>query len=545
MNYSSLHLRSILILFSVLFFFRCTTNTPVVETKSKTNSPEELYGQLFVDVQTRAHIFEDSKIFVDCIPLYDADVIVANYSKLENKTNASIIAFVKAHFKMPETTIGYITDSSSIKTHITKLWDVLQRPADKKQEGSLIGLPYPYIVPGGRFREVYYWDSYFTMLGLQADRKVEAMQHMVDNFSFLIDTLGFIPNGNRTYYTSRSQPPFYAMMIALLAEEKGDRVYHEYLPYLEKEYAFWMDGAEKLTPESNTYRRVVRMPGGEILNRYWDDQDTPRPESFREDSKTAAEAVWISREYKKEEVYRNIRAAAESGWDFSSRWLVEGNVNHFPLFTIHTTEILPIDLNTLLYNLEKTIAKGYELKGERAKSNVYKTKSLAREKAIQKYFWNETAGFFMDVDFKKQGQTNCFSIAGMYPLFFSIATEKQADKVALMIQEKFLKQGGVVSTLHESTQQWDSPNGWAPLQWITIIGLRNYKQQVLANEIKKRWMKLNERVYKSSFKLVEKYNVIDISLGGGGGEYPNQDGFGWTNGVYQKLAKEKIKLLNN
>ncbi len=541
MNYTSVCLRSILILFSILFFLGCTTNTPVVVTEAKTDSPEQLYGQLFVDVQTRAHIFKDSKIFVDCIPLYDAEVIVSNYSKLENKTNESIVAFIKAHFKIPSEDVDYVTDSSPIKTHITKLWDVLQRPADKHQQGSLIGLPHPYIVPGGRFREVYYWDSYFIMLGLQVDRKVEAMQQMVDNFSFLIDTLGFIPNGNRTYYTSRSQPPFYAGMIALLAEEKGDRVYHEYLPYLEKEYVFWMDGSEKLTAESNAYRRVVRMPDGEILNRYWDDQDTPRPESFREDSKTAAEAVWISRDYKKADVYRNIRAAAESGWDFSSRWLIEGNVNHFPLYTIHTTDILPIDLNCLLYNLEKTIAKGYELKGEQSKSNAYKKKSEARLNAIQKYFWNEAAGFFMDVDFRKQGQTNCFSIAGMYPLFFSIATQKQAERAAQMIQDQFLKSGGVVATLHESTQQWDSPNGWAPLQWITISGLRNYKQHVLAKEVKKRWMKLNERVYSTTFKLLEKYNVIDAALTGGGGEYPNQDGFGWTNGVYQKLAKEKIK----
>ena len=126
----------------------------------------------------------------------------------------------------------------------------------------------------------------------------------------------------------------------------------------------------------------------------------------------------------------------------------------------------------------------------------------------------------------------------MYPLFLGLADSTQAGLAARNIRALFLKPGGLVATLHPTSQQWDSPNGWAPLQWIAIQGLRNYGFDTLANEIKKRWLGLNEKVYGNTYKMVEKYNVVDLSLEGGGGEYPNQDGFGWTNGVYQKLKKE-------
>ena len=176
---------------------------------------------------------------------------------------------------------------------------------------SLVPLPHRYVVPVGRFREIYYWDSYFTMLGLEQSGRHDLVVDMVQNFAWLIDTFGHVPNGNRSYYLSRSQPPFFAAMVELLAERDGERVYATYLPQLAREYAFWMDGVARLAPGS-AYRRVVRLKDGTILNRYWDDRETPREESYREDIETARTSTRPAHE-----VYRNLRAAAESGWDFS------------------------------------------------------------------------------------------------------------------------------------------------------------------------------------------------------------------------------------
>ncbi|RYE30021.1 MAG: response regulator, partial [Sphingobacteriales bacterium] len=239
--------------------------------------------------------------------------------------------------------------TKSVEEHIRCLWDVLTRQPVPASSGSLLFLPHAYVVPGDRFREVYYWDSFFTMLGLQVHGRWDLIQNMIDNFSYLIDTIGFIPNGNRTYYLSRAHPPFYSLMIKLLEEKKGIGTLEKYKVRLQKEYDFWMDGANNLSESTDAIRRVVRMPDGSILNRYWDDSTKPRPESYEEDVEL------VHTLYEDEIKYRHIRAAAESGWDFSSRWFEDGK----SMSTIDTTNIIPIDLNTLLYHHELVLADVY------------------------------------------------------------------------------------------------------------------------------------------------------------------------------------------
>ena len=224
------------------------------------------------------------------------------------------------NFEIPQAVAAnYKSDTSEdVVTHIKKLWAVLKRNPDKEVEGSsLLPLPNPYIVPGGRFREVYYWDSYFTMLGLKESGEIKMIQDMVSNFAYLIETYGHIPNGNRTYYLGRSQPPFFSCMVELLAGIQGDSIYQQFLPAMEKEYAFWMDGADKLKA-GDAYRRVVRLKNGDLLNRYWDDSMVPRQESWREDYLTAEKSG-----RNKIEMYKHLRAGAESGIDFSSRWFTD------------------------------------------------------------------------------------------------------------------------------------------------------------------------------------------------------------------------------
>lgn len=491
----------------------------------------ESLGPLYEAVQVSG-VFEDSKFFVDAIPLLPVTELLKLYQLQKNEPGFDLKAFVSAHFKLPvETSSAYSSAQKSLDKHLQDLWEELQRQPSK-QEGSLIPLPYRYIVPGGRFREIYYWDTYFTMLGLQVSGKKELIESMVNNFAYLIDTFGFIPNGNRTYYLSRSQPPFFAMMVQLLSEVKSADILLKYHQQLEKEYAFWMNGEEALSAGKTSVKHLVKMPDGKVLNRYWDEQATPRPEAFAEDLHLAGTVSHKITD--KEILYRDIRAAASSGWDFSSRWFADKQ----EMKTIQTTSVVPVDLNCLLIFLEKMLLNNYTALNDLNAATHLTKKIQERQDAIQQYCWNETTGCYFDYNIVTQQQEIHFNLATAFPLFFEIASSKQADSVAALIKEKFLFPGGLVTTLYATGQQWDAPNGWAPLQWITYKGLKNYGFDELAGTIKKNWLSNCEKVYAATGKMMEKYNVMDTSAAAGGGEYQNQDGFGWTNGVYLKMSAE-------
>ncbi|GAB3173849.1 alpha,alpha-trehalase TreF [Telluribacter humicola] len=521
--------------YSILALFGLVL-APTVTPGQNRIPPDELYGPLFKDVQM-SRIFPDSKTFPDCIPLYDAAEILDKYGRAKGEPGFNLAKFVSENFSLPKTLTTNYESNEQLTTaaHIQQLWPVLTRtPDDQNAGGSLLPLPKAYIVPGGRFREIYYWDSYFTMLGLRESGRDDLIESMIDNFAFLIDTYGHIPNGNRSYYLSRSQPPFFSLMVRLYSEMKGPDVLKRYLPQMQKEYDFWMQGADSLTRPYTAHRRVVKLPDGVVLNRYWDDRTVPRAEAYREDVELAHQAQ-TKTGATPEAVYRNIRAAAESGWDFSSRWFRDGKT----FATIQTTEILPVDLNCLMYHLEETLAEAYQLDAQAELSAQYRQKTEARKNAIQKYFWSATRSYYMDYDFVAQQYTTVYSLAGTYPLFFKIADSRQAREVGKHIRLEFLKSGGVLTTLNRTGQQWDAPNGWAPLQWITYRGLRNYNNNGTAYPLRENWLALVEKVFKNTGKMMEKYNVSDTNLEAGGGEYPNQDGFGWTNGVYLRMKSSK------
>jgi len=518
-------------------------------------TPDQIYGQLFIDVQLQ-QVFPDGKTFVDCTPKRKVADIMYDYGMMKGP-NMDLKKFVEDNFNLPPavTQLNYIQQEKDISMHIKNLWSVLRRDADvsPRWEGksgngnSLLALPYPYVVPGGRFREVYYWDSYFTMLGLNASGDTAMIENMVKNFDYLIYTFGHIPNGNRTYYLSRSQPPFFCMMVQLLASLKGKAVLKKYLPSMLKEYEYWMNGASDLK-KGEAAKYAVRMADGSILNRYWDENNTPRQESYKEDTETGeAAAMELAMrikvaspeklqeilDKKRSDTYRELRAAACSGWDFSSRWLADPA----KIASIQTTAIVPVDLNCLLYSLETTIAEAYRQTPKMKISILFKDKAAKRKAAILKYCWNQEKEFFVDYNFVALQQSECITAAGVFPLFIKIANSKQALSVAKTVQASLLKEGGIASTVNTTGQQWDAPNGWAPLQWIAVMGLKNYGNNQLAGIIAKRWMALNEKVYAATGKLMEKYNVEDLTKEAGGGEYPSQDGFGWTNGVYLALKK--------
>lgn len=499
-------------------------------------SPDEVLGELFAEIQEQ-RVYNDGKTFVDLIPRSKMKQIKKEYILEKDDPNFDLREFANKHFYAMESGNGEYHSNAehTPREHIQELWNVLERK-NRRDRGSLIALPYKYIVPGGRFTEQYYWDSYFTMVGLAADGRWDMIQNMLKNCTYMIRKFGFIPTANRTYYLSRSHPPYFSHMVKLYAKHGNRKLTMlEYLPYLLREYRFWIKGRRTLGSEDdiNALRRVVRMPDGSFLARYFDNKTTPRPEMMGDDVETAKE----SGQTNLEKLYLDLRAGAESGWDFSSRWFSDPK----EIATIHTTDIIAIDLNCLLYHLESTIAEAYQLMYQPLLARKFRKFAERRKIAISKYLWDDKEQFFVDYDYVKGESTGCLSLAGVYPLFVKLASPEQAKAVAMRLEKDFLKDGGLTMTLTDNGQQWDAPNGWAPLHWVVIQGLREYGHYELADRIKKAWTKTCVDVYERQGKMVEKYNVVQPDKLGGGGEYVLQDGFGWTNGVLTALLAEDEK----
>lgn len=489
--------------------------------------PDVRLGPLYHAVQS-AKFFPDQKTFADAVPKFNPASILADWQMQKNQRNFDLRRFVDSNFTLPAKGEAYVPPANqSLREHIDGLWPVLTRTTDKvNQYDSLLPLPKPYVVPGGRFREVYYWDSYFTMLGLAESGHWDRVRDMVDNFAHELDVYGHIPNGNRSYYLSRSQPPFFSLMVNLLAQHEGESVYSKYLPQLQKEYKYWMADAQSVASGSAS-KRVVKLKDGTVLNRYWDARNVPRTESYMDDIATAEKAT----QRNKADLYRDLRSGAASGWDFSSRWFDDPK----NLSTIRTTEIVPVDLNALLFHLEKTLAHASKVALNDEESQRYEALAKKRQAAINRYLWNEKGGWYADYDWKRNSVRTQLTAAALFPLYMKAATDDRAAKTADAVEKQLLKAGGLVTTTVHNGQQWDAPNGWAPLQWVAVEGLNNYGKQTLAKEIGIRFLDNVQATYDREHKLVEKYVVEGNLGGGGGGEYPLQDGFGWTNGVTLKL----------
>ncbi|WP_294392881.1 alpha,alpha-trehalase TreF [uncultured Sphingomonas sp.] len=486
------------------------------------STPADEYGDLFRAVQT-ARIFADGKTFADAEPRRSVAAIMADYRAQAPSDPIALKRFVLANFVVrgePGTA------APDVRAHVRALWPQLVRmPAQKVAGGSAVPLPRPYVVPGGRFQEIYYWDSYFTMLGLKADGRSDLVEAMIDDFTSLIERYGHIPNGTRTYYLSRSQPPFYALMLDL-SDNMDPAVARSRLAALRAEHDFWMKGRICVDRARLACLRVVRMPDGTLLNRYFDDRDTPRDESYAEDAATAREAA----PRPAADTQRDLRAGAESGWDFSSRWLRDPR----SLASIRTTEIVPVDLNSLLWAMERRIAQRCGDIGDTACVHSFATMARRRKAAIGRYLWQPRLGRYADWSLRDHRPTPVLSAATLYPLFVGLSAPGQVRQVADTVRGQLLASGGLRTTTLRTGQQWDAPNGWAPLQWIAVEGLRRHGQFPLAKEIAARWLTTVTDTYRETGKMLEKYDVEE-NKPGGGGEYPLQDGFGWTNGVTSAL----------
>ncbi|MFM5885396.1 MAG: alpha,alpha-trehalase TreF [Novosphingobium sp.] len=491
-------------------------------------TPAEIYGPLLARVQ-ESGILSDSKAFVDAVPMRPIGDIMADFARLAGDDQA-LLRFVLANFVLPKPVGAAVPDQPALplRDHIRSMWAELARePEAGLSNSSAIAIGHRHVVPGGRFREIYYWDSFFTLLGLVRDKESVLANGIVDAMTDLIEQHGHVPNGSRTYYVGRSQPPVFHMMVGLLGDQRP-AVIARRLAAMKREHAWWMADEDTVEPGSEK-SHVARLADGSLLNRYWDPRATPRDESWREDVETARASSRSAAE-----VFRDLRAGAESGWDFSSRWLGDGS-----LASIRTTAIAPVDLNAFLFGLESAIAASGD-----GDARHFVERAARRREAMARHLWNHAGGYFADYDLDKGEAIPGASAAALAPLLTGVATQAQADATAALVERDLLASGGLRTTLVDSGQQWDSPNGWAPLQWIAVSGLRRYGHHALAAEIASRWIATVATTYARSGLLHEKYDVETATVGGGG-EYEPQVGFGWTNGVTADLIDSCADVTSN
>lgn len=478
-------------------------------------SPADLYGPLLAKVQERG-ILADGKTFVDAVPKRAIAAIMADFEKMRVGDDDTLRRFVAENFDLPVSLDRAEPGppTKPLRTYIRDMWKELARaPGQGSDNSSALPIGHRHIVPGGRFREIYYWDSFFTMLGLIRDGETALATGIVDAMTDMIEAYGHVPNGTRTYYLGRSQPPLYHMMVELLGDAEP-AIAARRLHAMKREHSWWMEGAETLEA-GQAEGRVARLADGSLFNRYWDPRRSPRDESWGEDVATANASG-----RPEPQVYQDLRAGAESGWDFSSRWL-DGE----SLSSIRTTTIVPVDLNAFLFGLENAIAACAD-----ADADHYAQLAQNRREAMNRHLWDAENGYFTDYDIRENCPRNTLTAAALAPLLVGAASDQQAERTVKAVSTGLLASGGLRTTQIDSGQQWDRPNGWAPLQWIAVAGLQRYDHDAQAREIAKRWVDTVNATFERTGLLFEKYDVERADIGGGG-EYRTQTGFGWTNGV--------------
>ncbi|KAM6158609.1 trehalase [Rhynchocyon petersi] len=511
-------------------------------------------GDLLHAVQM-AKLFPDDKHFVD-MPLSMApDQVLLNFNTLAQANNYNISReqlqeFINNHFKavgqeLEAWTPGDWKDSPQFLQKISdaklqawagelhQLWkklgkkmkpEVLNHP----ELFSLIYAEHPFIVPGGRFVEFYYWDSYWVMEGLLLSEMPETVKGMLQNFLNLVKIYGHIPNGGRVYYLQRSQPPLLTLMMDRYVTHTNDTAFlRENIGILDLELKFW---AEK--------RNIQVSSGGTsyLLNRYYVPYGRPRPESYSKDAELAGtlpagdqEALWAE-----------LKAGAESGWDFSSRWL-SGGPNLDLLSTIRTSKMVPVDLNAFLCQAEELMSKFYSKLGNDVEAIRYRNLRAQRLTALKAVLWDEKKGAWFDYDLESGKKNPEFYPSNLTPLWAGCYSDPaDADKALKYLEDNQILtyKYGIPTSLRKTGQQWDFPNAWAPLQDLVIRGLARSpspQTQEVAFQLAQNWIRTNFDVYSRKSAMYEKYDISTGGQPGGGGEYEVQEGFGWTNGVVLML----------
>lgn len=533
----------------------------------------------------------DSKTFVDRPLRVDPDKVLKRFKKLDkNISEATAKKFLVDNFypspndddqiapyippdftdEPPSFAAIFPTEHPirDFSTFIKNRWKMLCRKfktADAEHvfahnpRSSLIPLPYPFIIPGGRFREVYYWDSLWIVHGLLASDMKSSAISVVRNLLYMVKELGFVPNGNRVYYLNRSQPPVLAECVHAIFEhitDSSERLLWvlEALPLIEREYKGFLD--------CRSVRSRTKSDALGPLAAYRVRTERPRPESYREDTETASRAKQRDPRVRRAQVYQDLASAAESGWDFSSRWFRDPKKG---IATIRTSQVVPVCLNAILLRAERVIAElfaylalhlpsvddGHYKSSYRDKSTRYANTAERRARAMMTHFWSDLHEIWVDYDLSLGTHTGTVSSAGCFALWAGAWQgywdESDAANFvdAFMTRSNLVHTGGVAATTTSSSEQWDHPNMWPPVAHIVVDGLRKLHREypacgagAAAEEIAMRTVRTIYRGWSSSGEMHEKYDATDeCGERGVGGEYKPQLGFGWTNGVALKLMQ--------
>ncbi|CAN6300388.1 unnamed protein product [Urochloa humidicola] len=433
------------------------------------------------------------------------------------------------------------------------LWKDLARQvapavAERPERHTLLPLPGRVVVPGSRFREVYYWDSYWVVRGLLVGKMYDTAKDIVLNLVYMVETYGFVLNGARSYYTNRSQPPLLSSMVLDVYGATGDVEFvRRAFPSLLKEHRFWI---------SEIHNVPIRDNHGQVhnLSRYQARWNKPRPESATIDEELASKINSVA---DKEKLYQQIASTAESGWDFSSRWMR----NSTDMTTLATTYIIPVDLNTFIFKMERDIAAFAKLVGENSTYEKFLEASKARHIAINSILWNSEMEQWLDYwlptdgdcqqgvyQWKSAAQNRKIFASNFIPLWLNahhsvrFADAAKSKRVMASLQKSgLLCAAGIATSLTNTSEQWDFPNGWAPVQHLIAEGLLHSGSEEavkLAEDIATRWVRTNYAAYRVTGAMHEKYDVEACGKSGGGGEYKPQTGFGWSNGVVLSFLEE-------
>jgi len=409
------------------------------------------------------------------------------------------------------------------------------------RDQGLLYLPRPYVVPGGRFNEMYGWDSYFIQLGLLRDGEIGLAQDMADNFLYEIRNYGKIVNANRTYYLTRSQPPFLTQMVlGVFQRTKNRRWLRDALPAIEKYYRYWTTEPH-LVPQTglSRYFDLGDGPAPEVISAERDPQGRTHYELVRDYFRTHEITDYDVAQYYNRQTdqltslfYKGDRSMRESGFDPSNR---------FGPFSVDIIHYNPVCLNSLLYLMEMQTAQIAGLLGLAAEAQIWRSRGMARAERINRLLWDAQDGLYYDHDFEHQRLRKYAFLTTFYPLWAGIATREQAARVAGNLSE-FEQPGGLQTSAVASGNQWDAPFGWAPLQLIAVQGLRRYGFSEAADRIAMKFLSLVRDEYLKSGTIVEKYDVVrratEISGGIRFGYRSNETGFGWTNAVFTALLDE-------
>lgn len=406
---------------------------------------------------------------------------------------------------------------SRVRRYISSSWERSVR-FNPQGDSTLIGLPRPFTVPSplGMFEEMYYWDTFFTNEGLIADGNIQLAKDNTDNILYLVEKYGFMPNGNRTWYLNRSQPPFLSLMVASVYKQTADRQWlHQAYGTLEKEYRFWME--------------THSCPEG--LNRYSGDM-APR---WLLDEFVVTGAARLGTDYHPEalsrdeadRIARNFVAEAESGWDFN------------PRFDRRCEEFCPVDLNSLMYSFEKNMAYFASETGlDETVSGRWEALASSRKEKMMEKMYDSGKKQFFDYDFINDTRSDVISAAVFYPLYTGLLDAEYAGElVKSALSSLEFKYG--ISVCEDKPYpyeyQWSYPNIWPPTTFIAVFGLDNYGFEKDARRIAGKYLRLVEKSWKQTGTIWEKYDV-NLGATSTSKEYDTPEMLGWSAATYVCLS---------